>query len=272
MDKKIIFIQYIIAMIIILIPLTIIGGGFGAIHNSALAQLFPASSSCAHINCIFLLSDITIYRLFLLTICAAICIIYFIKTMVSTRHLDSSIGQQHVLLFFAFYAIYIQVLRAILSFSFLRYDLQWWMPLISRIAIFGLALHACIFFIISLWMIESKTNNKMTFVIFGLIISFAISYLIPIDRHLLTEQLIHKTGYFQQLRVFIIAMNIITIINYLKHYIESGSKRTLWLQAGYVLHAFSMHALFIPSTVQIVIIATLTLCVATGCIIRYTHA
>lgn len=264
--------RYATGVAIVLLPLVVVVGHLSAITSDSFARLFAVPASCVHINCIFLLSDTTIYQLFLLGICGMACLAYFVTTLLPPRgSVDAQTGMSRIPYFLASYCLYIQIVRIILAFTFFEYQFQWWMPVVSRIAIFSFVLHACMFFIISFPMVTKKRGNQSALLIFSVLISFSISYVALVDRHLLTEQLLHKIGYLGQLRVFIITLNVITLINYLKHSIETRNKKMLWLQGGYVLHALAMHAMFIPLDITILIVAILCVCLSMIGIAVYTR-
>ena len=256
---------------LLLFPLLMVAVAIASVLGSGAAGSADSAWLCMHINCIFLLPDTSIYQLFSLVVCAIVCIVYLVFAMHTIQMRKYALWKMCVPIFLAYYCIYAQVWRAILVFAFFRNDIHWWMAIISRASIFMFTLHACLFFVISFWMITRSTEYNYTLMIFGAIISFSVAYLIPVDTHFLTEQLMHKTGYFEQLRIFIFIINVCTFINYLKYVIESRVRRTVWLQAGYVLHACTIHALFLPGSVITLTSATVALCGAAVCTLQYTR-
>lgn len=257
---------------IVALPLVFVIANLLAITNPGIARVLPAPEACTHVNCLFLLSPPTVYQLSLIAICTTICLGYFAVMQLLSMRTNREMRIQQILLSLAFYCLYVQILRIPLALTFFQNNLRWWMPLISRISIFTFPLHACVMLIHSFRLIIRHKLHIRTWAICGVVISLWIAYTVPLDRHLLTEQLIHKVGYLGQLQVFIVIVHTVTMINYIKHYVETRRKNILWLNVGHILQALTIHALFAPHTNSTTVGITLAaLFIAAVGIIGYTH-
>lgn len=259
MNRKIPLVQYGISLLIIALPLAFVIGNLLAITHTGLAQIFPSPSSvCANINCLFLLAPQTVRQLLLIATYGVLSLVYlFVFTHYFHNTANKSNKEQLMIVGLAIYFAYIQILRIMLSFAIFQYSLRWWIPLISRIAIFSLTLHAGMFFAHSFLLIMKRKISAYIWIAYVSSVSFCITYLIPLDPHLLTEHLIHKTGYFGQLQFFITIVYGITLINYIKHYTETQKKEGAWLQIGYAFNAFAMYTLFITNKSNTLVIVAL---------------
>jgi len=262
---------YAATIVVLLLPLLVIGGIVGAIINDNEESAFNIPSSCTHINCIFLLSDVSRNSLLLVLAGAAISGIYIIAATVNMNSKKDSELHQEMPLLLGYYALYLQSLRVILFFTFFEYAPPLWTTIFSRIAIFALTFHAAIFFVGSLWMVARQTEYKITFIIFAFLVSFSVAYLIPVDQYFLTPQLLHTTGYFEQLRIFLFIMNTITIINYLKYYTETRKKEVWLLHSAFLLQTFSLHATLFSISTWLLIGALAGLICALLCNMRYIY-
>lgn len=273
MNRKAILIEYGIPLFIVVLPLALVVGNLLAITDTTLAQIFRTPPFvCVHINCLFLLAPSTVHQLLLITACGVLSLVYLLVFVPCVHNASNRASKEQLMMLgVACYCVYIQILRIILSFTIFQYNLHWWMLLISRISIFSFALHAGMFFVHSFLITMKRKMNALPWGVCALFISFSITYLIPLDRHLLTEQLIHKAGYFDQLQVVIIIVYTITLINYTQNYVRTRKGTDLRLQAGYVFQTLAMYVLFLTEkSGTVVIIAIIALMVAIVCLSEYT--